>query len=263
MKRIFSQNEYQDFLKNPFNFHSMILNADLGEGNSSDEAIMRWVHAANIACGGHAGDAGTIRTTVKNAIRNQLIIGAHPSYKDPDNFGRISLFESHDSDIIISDVVEQVELAEEICQQEKTMLRYIKPHGALYHDLNRHAELTQSMVTAIKKYFPNAALIGFADSLLMRIADSQGIETWPESFADRQYDSDGSLVKRNHKTISAVLSKEDSIAQARSLSNGWVNDIKNNRITIRSKTLCLHSDTPDATEIASAVFSTIFSSTKQ
>ena len=262
MKKIFSQGQYQAFLENPFDFHSIILNADLGEGNSNDEEIMRYVHAANIACGGHAGDKGTIRSSVKNAVRNQLIIGAHPSYKDTENFGRASLLDNLKPEIIVSDVLQQINLLKDICQQEKTMLRYIKPHGALYHDLNMHAEFTQSLVKSIKEHFPKVALIGFADSLLIRIAESQGIEVWPESFADRQYDSNGLLVKRKHKTINAVLNKEDSITQAHSLSNGWANDTENNRIPIISKTICLHSDTPDATEIARAVFSRIFSSLK-
>jgi len=253
MNKPISNKDYQAFTKRPFDFHSMILNADLGEGGGNDKAIMQFIHAANIACGGHAGNSKTMRETIKNAISNQLIIGAHPSYEDQENFGRKSLLLQTDPKTVIDSALKQISQLQDICIAEHAVLRYIKPHGALYHDLNKQTDFSLQFIQAIKKQFPELALIGFAGSDFMRTAKSQGLEIWPESFIDRRYDTKGLLVDRNHPSIAAVLDKKSALAQALSLHDGWLNDNDGNRLTISSKTLCLHSDTPDALEIAKAV----------
>ncbi len=259
MKDNLSEEQYQSFVGNPYAFFDLLLNADLGEGGQYDEAIMAYIHAANIACGGHAGTNKTMRTTIRAALNNQLIIGAHPSYVDKENFGRTSHFKEQNIMQIIDAVLNQIDTIANICVEEKTILRYVKPHGALYHDLNNHRSFAAQLASEIRSSFPNVAIMGFAGSIFLHESARCNMETWPESFVDRRYMPDGSLMPRNHPDLKAVLDLAQAVEQATHLKGGWVYDSEGNQLNIESKTLCLHGDTEQALEIAQHVFNELYS----
>lgn len=248
-----SPKDYLAFIDKPFEHCKILLNADLGEGCKNDEAIMAFIHAANIACGGHAGNDVTMPITIKAALKYQLIIGAHPSYPDIDNFGRVSMINSLSSEEIIESSLRQIDLFAKHCNEQGAVLRYIKPHGALYHDLSRDRKFASIYCSAIKRAFPAAAIMGFAGSAFLKEAQQLNIETWPESFIDRQYHSNGELVDRMHTHIKPILDKDAAIKQALSIQQGWVLDDNGNQLNIDSNTLCVHGDTETALEITKTV----------
>ena len=253
MKPQLSEKQYQNFVDSPFERHKLFLNADLGEGGTADEAIMAYIHAASIACGGHAGNTKLMQTSVRAAYSNQLIIGAHPAYQDKKNFGRKSLLGIESQTSIIHSTLEQILALKEICKDEGVTLRYIKPHGALYHDLGNDRDFAYDFSLAIKENFPSLAVMGFSGSIFVKQAELLAIETWPEGFIDRQYHSSGILVPRNSSDIEAVLDSEAAMKQALSLREGWVLDEAGCKMSIQCKTLCVHGDTPDALKIARSV----------
>ena len=148
------------------------LNADLGEGEPCDAELLKVVTSCNIACGGHAGDASSMRDTVEAALGRQVAIGAHPSYPDRQGFGRRSQFLAGD-DLLVS-LGRQIEALREIAGQCGAELRHVKPHGALYNDAARDAELAAIVVAAMLQAAPGASLVGLPNSELETEAKRQG-----------------------------------------------------------------------------------------
>jgi len=123
------------------------LNCDLGEGYD-DEKIMPFISSCNIACGGHAGDKDSVYKTVLLAKKNNLAIGAHPSYPDKLNFGRVSM--DLTTDVLVEAVRQQIQLVIESCAALKAELHHIKPHGALYNDMAQNEDLAKVVLAAVK-----------------------------------------------------------------------------------------------------------------
>ncbi len=107
------------------------LNADLGEGSSTDAALMTLVSSVNIACGFHAGDAQTMLASVRNAMKNGVAIGAHPSFPDRENFGRTAM--DLPPETVYAQMLYQIGALEAIVRAENGVLRHVKPHGMLYN----------------------------------------------------------------------------------------------------------------------------------
>jgi len=249
--------DYNTWVATPFKFKERLINADLGEGYPNDTELMQVIHAASIACGGHTGNEESMTTAVQLAKKHGVIIGAHPAYNDKANFGRKSFLNTSSPQSkkdIIQALQVQIDSLIEICHKEHVRLRYIKPHGALYHDLSLSESLANLFCQTLLDAYPNTAVIAQAHSAFIKKAKCLGLETWPESFIDRQYDQQGSLVARNHPSINAVLNQEQAIQQAQSLLQGWVLNEKGQRIIIDSKTLCVHGDTPQSLAIAKQFF---------
>jgi 5-oxoprolinase (ATP-hydrolysing) subunit A len=225
------------------------LNADLGEGfghsrTSEDEALLDLVSSANIACGFHAGDATTMRDTVRAAASRGVAIGAHPSYPDIPGFGRRELGLSPKE--IRFHVSYQLRAFRDICRAETAKLTYVKPHGALYNRAARDSSAAAAVVQAIWDVEPSLVLLGLPESEMARAAKRSGLGFAAEAFADRAYKPDASLVPR--KEPGAVIHDvQAAVERAITL-------VKSNTITadngttlgVVAQSLCVHGDNPDA-----------------
>jgi 5-oxoprolinase (ATP-hydrolysing) subunit A len=208
------------------------LNADLGEEVTDDAGLLGVVTSANVACGFHAGTPGTMRAVCAEAARAGVTVGAQVSYRDRANFGRVA------HDVAFADlrdqVAEQVALLSEIALVEGTAVRYLKPHGALYHRVVGDPD----QASAVLAGSGDLPVLGFPGSRLLALAATAGRATYDEGFPDRGY-ADGRLIDRGRP--GALLEDSDAIAgQAVALAP-----------TVAS--LCVHGDSPGAVDHAHAV----------
>ena len=227
------------------------LNADLGEGAPYDEALLQIVSSANIACGGHAGDAETMARTVQMAIGNGVAVGAHPGYPDREGFGRESGFMRGDA--LYESLTEQVTLLADIAAEQGAKLTHVKPHGALYNDAVRDAELAD-VIARVAAEAPGApAFMGMAGTELEAAAARHGLPFIAEAFIDRAYEADGTLVSRKepgavHEDLNVATTQA-----ARLAIDGQVTARNGDQVSVRADTLCIHGDTSGAAEKARAV----------
>jgi UPF0271 protein len=215
------------------------LNADLGEGitlngQSADAFILPFINSANIACGYHAGDDNTMRDTVALCKAHHVRIGAHPSYADRANFGRIETGETPEQ--IYTHTYSQVAKLQTLCQQQHVELTHIKPHGALYHRLITDRAAVEAFLRAIDEVAPAAKIVGFPGSVLLELAGPE--RAMREAFVDRAYTADGRLRPRSE--AGAVIDDPHAAAQQ---ALQFV-------VERRADTLCIHGDSPHALTIA-------------
>ena len=236
--------------------YSIDINADIGEHETDeiDKLIMPYIASCNIACGGHFGDQDSVDRTMHLAIKNKVSIGAHPSFPDKENFGRKVFSIPHD--VLLNSLVEQISIIESSCKKNGVKMHHIKPHGALYNEGARNTELAEIICDAVLKANPKVPLYGLPNSYTEKIALKRGIPFIPEAFADRQYERDGSL--RSRSLDNAVLSPEEAIKQVKELvlhqrvkTPQW--------ISIKAKTICLHSDTKGSAALAKKIHETLVS----
>ena len=224
------------------------LNADLGEGGSADAQLMMLVSSVNIACGFHAGDAQTMLESVRNAIKNGVAIGAHPSFPDRENFGRTAM--DLPPETVYAQVLYQIGALEAMVRAQNGVMRHVKPHGMLYNQAAKSPPLADAIARAIRDVNPKLVLVGLAGSELIRAGQHYGLTTRQEVFADRGYLADGSLVPRSQPGA-LIDSEEQALAQTlemvqhhrvRSISGEWANVV--------AQTVCLHGDGPHALDFA-------------
>lgn len=223
------------------------INCDVGEGIGNEGIIMPFLKSCSIACGGHAGDSNSMRYIVQLAIKNKVKIGAHPSYPDKENFGRKSI-EMNLADLKAS-IFNQIQQLNKIIVQEKGNLHHIKPHGALYNDIVKNSELAHTFLEAISPFKNTVVLFVPFNSEIEKMALKHKYSIVYEVFADRNYNSDLSLVNRN--LPNAVIT---NAAQIKSrieaiIKLGLVTTINGEKIPIKGETFCVHSDTENAAEI--------------
>jgi len=211
---------------------SVDLNADLGEEVTDDAGLLRVVTSANVACGFHAGTPEIMRAVCAEAAQRGVAVGAQVSYRDRENFGRVA----HDVplDVLREQVAEQVGVLAAIAEAEGIWVRYVKPHGALYHRVTDDEEQA-SAVLAGSGELP---VLGFPGSHFLALATAAGRATYEEGFPDRGY-AGGGLVERGRP--GAHLEDVDAIA-AQAV-----------RLAPDVASLCLHGDTPGAVAHAHAV----------
>ena len=211
----------------------MQLNCDLGEsyGNwnmGHDAAVMPFIDQASIACGFHAGDPLTMRKTLALVAQHGVAIGAHPAYPDIVGFGRRSMTLSRDE--IIACLHYQVSALEGMAQSQGLALSYVKPHGALYHDMMALTLMMQSTLKADRH---------------REEATIAGVKLVFEAFADRCYGDDGSLVHRSQP--GAVHNRERMLAQVQQLrQDSTVTTLSGHIIPLQVDTLCVHGDNPES-----------------
>jgi UPF0271 protein len=227
------------------------LNADLGEGDLYDEELLQVVSSCNIACGGHAGDAQSMATTVRTAIANGVAIGAHPAYPDREGFGRTSGF--LDGDALYESLSAQVTTLNDIAAQLGAKLVHVKAHGALYNDATANSKLADVIARVTAEAPGSPALVGMANTELQHAAKRHGLTLIAEAFIDRAYEADGSLVSRSepgavHSELSVITTQAVSLAK-----DGRVTSRNGDVIDVLADTLCIHGDTPGAAEKARAV----------
>lgn len=226
------------------------LNCDLGEGYN-DEAIMPFISSCNIACGGHAGDRDTVAKTINLAIKHKVAIGAHPSYPDKENFGRKTTSLPHD--VLLDEVCEQIKLVLSICTQKATPLHHIKPHGAMYNDIAKDEALAMAFIKRMQLEFPSTPIYLLANSSAAKLALDLNIKIYQEVFADRVYKDHNTLQSRS--IDGAVLTKSYQVLnQLDNFTEGKVIDINNKDHEISADTICLHSDTANAVNLAQEIY---------
>jgi UPF0271 protein len=232
------------------------LNCDMGEipqaiADGSQESLMQWITSANIACGGHAGDAQTMEATIRQAQKHNLAIGAHPGYPDRENFGR---FELKLSSSEVSDFVfEQVSAVAAIAEKLDAKIRHVKPHGALYNQAVHNVALAAAIAEGVARWTSEVVLVGLAGSPMLDVFRRAGFTVSAEAFADRLYEPDGTLRSRKHDDA-LIRDPEAAGKQAVSIAtHGALIARGGKEIPVHVQTLCIHGDTPGSGKIAAAV----------
>lgn len=225
------------------------LNADLGEFDDAealarDRAIMAYVSSANIACGGHAGNDLTMVAMLEASVAANVSAGAHPSYPDRENFGRVSMKLADDA--LMQALIEQILMLRNHADARMIALTHVKPHGQLYNDAADNLHIAEIIAKAISATLPDAAFVGLARSEMANAAAAAGLKFVAEGFADRRYNSQGRLVSR--KEAGAVLEHAaERIAQALELARGDpIHSKEGSLIQLDVDSICLHSDSDGA-----------------
>jgi UPF0271 protein len=232
------------------------LNCDMGElpemlADGSQEALMKFVTSANVACGGHAGDEEMMRATIEQAMRHDVAVGAHPGYEDRENFGRVAL--NLLAEEIRDSVYRQVVALGKIAEKCGAAVVHVKPHGALYNQAARDAGIARGIAEGVRRWRQDVVLVGLAGSVMLEEFRAAGFRVAAEAFADRRYEKDGSLRARKfHDALVDV--PEKAAAQAVRIAEGrGVLTREGAVVAVEAQTICIHGDTPGAERIAEAV----------
>lgn len=232
------------------------LNSDLGEGFGQwrlgdDEALLSIVTSANVACGFHAGDPTIMRSVCELAAARGVAIGAQVSYRDLGGFGR--RFIDVAAEELCNDIIYQLGSLDAFARLAGTRVRYVKPHGALYNAIVHHEEQAAAVVAAVRAYDPTLPVLGLPGSAWLRLAESAGLVTVAEAFADRAYTPEGTLVPRGMP--GAVLHDPDQVAERclRMARGEPIEAVDGSALIVRAQSICVHGDSPGAVEMARRV----------
>lgn len=227
------------------------LNCDLGEGCGHDAELVPLISSANISCGAHAGDADTIRATLRLCAAHGVAAGAHPGYADRDHFGRRETGDTPDA--IARSVAAQLATFAALAQDCGVAVTHVKLHGALYNRAAEDVEVAAAIVKTVQAFDPALPLVGLSGSVLLAIAADAGLPVVHEVFPDRGYDTKGRLLPRSQP--GAVIDRPADVADRAFLlaAMGLAKDERGRPLLLRSDTLCLHGDRDDAVVIAQAV----------
>jgi len=235
---------------------SMDINSDMGELNhlladGTYEKLMSHVTSINLACGGHAGDEEMMAAMVVMAKDKGVKIGAHPSYPDKENFGREEM-EDIDPNELLDSIRDQIEKLVDIASENEMELTHVKPHGALYNLAVNNEEISQTIAEAIIDVDSSYKAVGLAGSKMLTVFDALGLDTISEGYVDRVYEADGTL--RSRKFEDALITDPQRAAeQMKEMLNGNIIAVDGSSIPINITSVCIHSDTPNAVDIAQAV----------
>lgn len=227
------------------------LNADLGEGVGDDRAMLEIVTSTSIACGGHAGDATTMREAVRSALANGVTIGAHPGFVDREHFGRRRL--DMPVELTCDQVIAQIATLGKIADEEGASIQYVKLHGALANMAAEDFDLAHALFSAISRAFPGMAILALAASAQVEAARALGIGFVPEAYADRAYTADGLLASRS--LVGSVIEDEKAVVERclRLAEKGEIVAMDGSVFHSDARSICLHGDTPGAVALARAV----------
>ena len=231
---------------------ALTLNSDMGESFAlhsfgNDPALMRIIDVANVACGFHAGDPNVLEETVRLAHENGVSIGAHPGLPDLVGFGRREMKLTPEE---VENLIRyQVGALSGYLKKYDLPLNHIKPHGSLYGMLARDEELMLGAVKVAKDY--GVPLFGIAGSAHQTVSEREGVQFVGELYVDLDYNSEGGLIilRQPHKTDPAAAAER----VRRVLQDGVVLANDGTELNISFSSVCVHSDTPNAVEVAEAV----------
>jgi UPF0271 protein len=224
------------------------LNCDMGESFGAwtmgeDDAVLAHVSSANIACGFHAGDPATMRRTVAAAVARDVAVGAHPSLPDLAGFGRREMRVTPDETYAMT--LYQIGALAAIARAAGSALRHVKPHGALYNMAAKDRALADAIAHAVRDFDAALILVGLANSELTRAGEAAGLAVAHEAFADRRYETDGSLMARG-KAGAVIDDVDAAVAQAVAIATrGEIGPLH-----LRADTICVHGDRRDAAAFA-------------
>ena len=220
------------------------LNADVGESFGAyaighDPGLMKSITSANVAAGFHAGDPSVLRATIRRAKQHGVAVGAHPSFPDLAGFGRreMNIPPREVEDLVLY----QIAAVAGVAHVEGVTLQHVKPHGALYNMAARDAGLATAIARAVAAFSPSLILLGLPGSELLKAGKAAGLRVAGELFADRAYEPDGSLMSR--KKPGAIIHDVDLVvSRAVQMAKEGAGE-----------TICVHSDTPGADELAARI----------
>lgn len=223
------------------------INADVGEGIGNEEFLIPLISSCNIACGGHAGDEETMRSTVNLAHKSRVKIGAHPSFPDKKNFGRIHLDMTETA--LLNSLKSQLQLLISILEEQKLNLHHVKPHGALYNLAATEEKTGLAIIKLMKSLDSSVKLYVPYGSKLAQLAVDAEIDIVLEAFADRNYNKDLTLVSRKYQNA-VITDPLDVLDHSLSI-------VKENLVycsggslkSIKASTLCVHGDNENSLEI--------------
>jgi UPF0271 protein len=227
---------------------SVDLNADLGEGAASERQLLQLVSSANIACGFHAGDPGSIAASITAARDANVAVGAHPSLADREGFGRKEISLKPGEAFAL--VVYQLGAFQAIAESLGVPSRHVKPHGALYNMATRDPALAKEIARAISVIDCSLILFAPGGSALADAGAGLGLRVAREVFADRNYEPDGSLVPRTQPNALLHDSRQGAERVLRMLREHQVCAVDGSEIPIEAETVCVHGDTPEAVAFA-------------
>jgi UPF0271 protein len=231
------------------------LNCDMAEGMGNEAAIMPYITSANIACGFHAGNGEIIRQTMDMARKSDVKIGAHPSFRDKEYFGRREMKVPPEK--LYALIIEQLIRIDLIAREKNAVLHHVKPHGALYNMAARDKAIAKVVAQAVADFNEDLVLYALSGSVLIDEAKALGLKTASEVFGDRRYMDDGSLVPRSQE--GAVIEDEETVLSQvlKMVNEGKVTTITGKEIPIVAETICIHGDTPHAVEFARKIHSVL------
>ena len=231
------------------------LNSDMGEYDSPEHLacetqLMAFVTSVNIACGVHAGHPDLMRRTARLAAQHGIAIGAHPGFPDMQDFGRRDRQTSPEE--VATIVSTQLNILAQVLASERLTLNHVKLHGALYNLAARDRAIADAVVQTVASFDRHLLLFALAGSVLVKSGKDTGLAIIQEAFADRAYQSDGTLVPRSQPN--ALLQTENQVRQQlREILSGYVTSHDGQRVPIQADSLCVHIDTPGALELVRLV----------
>ncbi len=232
------------------------MNTDIGEGFGSwriadDERLLRLVTDANLACGFHAGDPDIMRATCELAASLGVGVGAQVGFNDLRGFGRRFIEVPKTS--LVNDIIYQLGATVAFTDLAGIPLSHVKPHGALYHAATQHDAYAEAVVEAITGFDRSLPLLCQPGTRLSGCATSAGVEVVPEGFVDRAYTADGLLVPRGRP--GALITDQDVVGErsVRLARDALVEAVDGTLIAMPVRSLCIHSDSPGAAEMAALV----------
>ena len=238
---------------NPAGPASIDLNSDLGESfgpwpMGDDASMLSIVTSANIACGFHAGDPAGILSVLKEAASRDVRIGAHVGYRDLVGFGRRNMDPS--SAELVGDTIYQIGALMALAKAAGTTVRYVKPHGALYNTIASDTRQAADVIAAIKAVDPRLVLMALSGAPIVKQARAAGLTVVCEVFADRAYNSDGSLVSRRIEGSVIHDPVEISARILRLVREGVIRTVTGSDLALEAQSICVHGDNPAAVAIA-------------
>ncbi|WP_217178696.1 LamB/YcsF family protein [Streptomyces sp. AC495_CC817] len=232
---------------------SIDLNADLGENTpdrlvGDDAAMLEIVTSANVSCGFHAGSPEGIRGTLAAAVERGVVIGAHPGYRDYENFGRIDV--EIDPATLQAHVEYQLGALAGLAAAVGGSAAYVKPHGALYNTIARDERQAAAVVAAVRAVDPRLVVLGLAGGVVLDLAERAGLAVAAEAFADRAYLADGRLVPRAQE--GAVLHDPTAVAERmlRLADEGVIRAIDGTDVRVEAQSICVHGDSAGSVAMA-------------
>ncbi len=228
------------------------LNADLAEEAGDDEALYPFLSSANVCCGRHAGSSEAMTKAVQAAIKHNVVIGAHVGYEDRENFGRFDVEMDYDS--LRKLTFDQIHDLLDIVGKQGATMKYVKPHGALYHRIGNDPEQAAAVIDAIAEINPELHVLVPDTEIIKSTAASGGLNVIHEFFADRAYLPEGTLVPRS--VPDSVLHDADQISERvlAWLEHGSIAASDGSQISVDAKSICLHGDTPGAVASAESIY---------
>jgi 5-oxoprolinase (ATP-hydrolysing) subunit A len=230
----------------------LAINCDMGESFGlykigDDEGMMPHITIANVACGFHASDPTVMARTVRLAKQHKVRVGAHPSLPDLQGFGRREMEMRPEE--LTDCIVYQVGALRGFLEREGIDLFHVKPHGSLYGMAAKSQEVAKAVADAAKVF--NVPVLGMAGTLHEEVYTAAGLEFISEYYADLDYADDGTLIiTREHH---AVDPKRAAAGALRAVKEGVAKSVNGNNVHVRAECICVHSDTPNAVEVAQAV----------